>query len=98
MYIFHGGANGVNTKPAQIFGPEQLNRPLRTFGFSISGGFDLDRNDYPDLLVGAYASDKAVYLRSRPIVNIAVELKLDSTAIRLEDEGCSLPDGTKLPW
>jgi len=42
-----------------------------TFGYSLSGGVDLDGNSYPDLLVGAYESAAAVVLRSRPIVDIS---------------------------
>ena len=35
----------------------------RSFGFSLSGGVDLDSNMYPDLLVGASGSNQAVLLR-----------------------------------
>ena len=43
---------------------------LRTFGWSLSAGMDLDRNEYPDLLIGAYESANAVYLRSAPVVHL----------------------------
>ena len=47
---------------------------LRTFGWSLSGGMDLDGNEYPDLLVGAYESAKAVYLKSSPVVHLKSEV------------------------
>lgn len=46
------------------------NQNLATFGFSLSGGSDLDRNGYADLVVGAFGSDTVVILRSRPVVNV----------------------------
>lgn len=39
-----------------------------TFGYSLSGGTDLDDNTYPDLLVGSYEVDKVALLRTRPII------------------------------
>lgn len=100
VYIFHGGKDGISTEASQIFGPEnfRLGDQLNTFGFSISGGLDLDRNGYPDLLVGAYKSDRALYFRSRPIIKIEPQFKIDKDSIRLEEDGCPLPDGSTLPW
>ncbi|VDK41093.1 unnamed protein product [Anisakis simplex] len=43
---------------------------LRTFGFSLSGGVDLDGNGYNDLVVGAFDSDSVIVLRARPVINI----------------------------
>ena len=43
---------------------------IRTFGWSLSGGMDLDGNKYPDVLVGAYESSNAVYIRSAPVVHL----------------------------
>ncbi|WAQ93721.1 ITA6-like protein [Mya arenaria] len=41
-----------------------------TFGYSLSGGMDLDQNSYPDLLVGSYVDNKVAFLRTRPIINL----------------------------
>ena len=48
---------------------------LSTFGYSLSGGFDLDGNSYPDLLVGAFGSDQVLLLRGKPIINMQVEIQ-----------------------
>lgn len=36
---------------------------MSTFGFSIAGGIDLDGNMYPDMVVGAYDSYKAIVFK-----------------------------------
>jgi integrin alpha 8 len=63
VYIYHGSAAGIREKPSQIIRTSDLGLPLTTFGFSLSGGVDMDENQYPDLIVGAYESDTAVFLK-----------------------------------
>jgi len=48
---------------------------LSTFGYSLSGGTDLDGNNYPDLLVGSYQSNAVHLLLARPIINISTSLE-----------------------
>ena len=36
---------------------------LQSFGSSISGGMDIDFNEYPDIIVGAYANDTVVLFK-----------------------------------
>jgi hypothetical protein len=72
---------------------------LTTFGSSLSGGMDMDYNDYPDLLVGAYASAAVVLLRSRYILN--VDIFLDPPAVsqlNLTSQGCSADPSANLTW
>lgn len=55
VYIYMGDRkHGLKAKPDQVIKAESLPITLRTFGYSLSGGVDLDDNGYPDLLVGAY--------------------------------------------
>lgn len=67
VYIFHGSKNGLREKPSQIIYSEDVSHsrfaPVSTFGFSLSGGIDLDGNLYPDLAVGAYESNMAYVLK-----------------------------------
>lgn len=37
----------------QVVRGSQVSPRFRTFGYSLSGGQDVDRNKYPDLLVGS---------------------------------------------
>lgn len=53
--------------------------PISTFGWSLSGGMDMDNNLYPDLLVGAYLSNTAILLKWGPETFTEVEfLNLNS--------------------
>jgi integrin alpha 7 len=55
VYIHMGDRKtGLLLKPDQVILAEALPMTLKTFGYSLSGGVDLDGNGYPDLLVGAY--------------------------------------------
>jgi hypothetical protein len=49
--------------------------PPTTFGYSLSGGLDMDLNDYPDLMVGAYEDDRVFLIRSRPIIGILTRVQ-----------------------
>lgn len=47
VYVYHGTADGVREQYTQrIFGRD-VSSELRSFGFSLAGGRDIDRNDYP---------------------------------------------------
>lgn len=67
VYIYHGSKTGIRKKYSQVIRAEDVyllnqgSSSLTTFGFSLSGGQDLDDNLYTDLVVGAYESD-VVYL------------------------------------
>lgn len=98
VYIFLGSKNGLQPKHSQVIYAESIGEPgLKTFGFTLSGGMDLDNNQYPDLFIGAYESDRAVFLRGRPVVNVTATLTLGRDSIGLEDKECLLRDGSKVP-
>uniref|UniRef100_A0A8C3JCQ7 Integrin subunit alpha 3 n=1 Tax=Calidris pygmaea TaxID=425635 RepID=A0A8C3JCQ7_9CHAR len=53
VYIYHSSAEGLQDKPRQVISGSDLGpASMRTFGYSLSGGLDVDGNSYPDLLVG----------------------------------------------
>ncbi|NXC78167.1 ITA3 protein, partial [Anhinga anhinga] len=70
VYIYHSSAEGLLDKPRQVISGSDLGpASMRTFGYSLSGGLDVDGNSYPDLLVGSLA-ERVVLLRARPVINI----------------------------
>ncbi|XP_066900872.1 integrin alpha-PS2 isoform X2 [Halyomorpha halys] len=99
VYIFHGSSNGVRETHSQVIFSENIVGNPSTFGFSIAGKMDLDRNGYPDLIVGAYDSDTVVYLRAKPVVKMNAYISFAGNAkqIGLDEKNCTLRDGTKVP-
>ncbi|XP_022240395.1 integrin alpha-PS1-like isoform X1 [Limulus polyphemus] len=94
VYIYLGSAEGLITKAAQAIRPSDFPEKalprvgLRTFGYSLSGGLDMDSNGYPDLLIGAYESDAAILLRSRPIIGLETTVTGNYTDIDPQRAGC----------
>lgn len=65
VYIYHGSKNGILAKASQVIFAEDVvgTDRLSTFGFSLSGGIDLDLNLYPDLVVGAYETNNVIVFK-----------------------------------
>ncbi|XP_039296864.1 integrin alpha-PS1 isoform X2 [Nilaparvata lugens] len=92
VYVYLGSKNGLITEPSQVIKANDV-KPLagiRTFGYSLSGGMDLDQNGYPDLLIGAYESDAAILLRSRPIVGLVTSVAPEANLHKIDPlkKGC----------
>uniref|UniRef100_A0A667Z438 Integrin subunit alpha 6 n=1 Tax=Myripristis murdjan TaxID=586833 RepID=A0A667Z438_9TELE len=85
VYIYHGSAQGINTKPAQILSGRQNN--IRLFGYSLAGNMDLDSNSYPDLAIGSL-SDTAFIYRARPVISIKKDVKITPREIDLTKKTC----------
>lgn len=51
---------GTDSQVSQVLEGEAVG--IKSFGYSLSGGLDVDGNHYPDLLVGSLA-DTAVLFR-----------------------------------
>ncbi|KAJ0180782.1 hypothetical protein K1T71_004186 [Dendrolimus kikuchii] len=96
VYIYHGSETGIHEKYSQAITAEEISPNLYTFGFSLSGGVDLDNNNYTDLAVGAYKSDSVVFLKSRPVVKVMAEVKFmgETKLISLTEKKCPLANGT----
>ncbi|GAB0088980.1 Integrin alpha-PS2 [Sergentomyia squamirostris] len=93
VHIFYGSSKGPLPKASQvIFAEDVVGTPyLTTFGFSLAGGVDLDGNQYPDLVVGAYEASKAIVFKSRPVVvlHANVGFETDNKLISLDERNCT---------
>ncbi|XP_075407649.1 integrin alpha-7 isoform X2 [Tenrec ecaudatus] len=85
VFIYHGSSLGVSLKPSQVLEGEAVG--IRSFGYSLSGGLDVDGNHYPDLLVGSLA-DTAVLFRARPVLHVSHEVFIGPRTIDLEQPNC----------
>ena len=99
VYIYQGSADGLLEKYSQVIYGGELDGRVETFGFSIGGGVDLDGNLYPDMVVGAYESNQAMFFRSRPVIKMVpretyVTLGSSTKLVSLDDRSCTLSDGT----
>ncbi|CAI4226617.1 unnamed protein product [Auanema sp. JU1783] len=100
VYIFLGAKSPkkMRRKPAQIIDGSQLpnmgEEPIRSFGFSLSGGMDVDNNGYPDLVVGSVLQNSITVLRSRPVISIVASHKTESEYVDIE-KGSNCPRGSK---
>lgn len=96
VYVLLGSKKGLLGEPSQVIHAEDISdQALATFGWSLSGGLDVDENNYADLLVGAYESDRAVLLKARPVVNVTATLTITKDSFRLEERDCTTSDGTR---
>ncbi|XP_043931058.1 integrin alpha-V [Protopterus annectens] len=93
VYIFNGKATGLNQVQSQMLeGQWAAQRMPPSFGYSMHGATDLDKNGYPDLIVGAFGADKAVLYRARPVINVESELDVTPSVLNPEEKTCDLPD------
>jgi Integrin alpha/FG-GAP repeat len=89
VYIFRGSPRGLIADYSQrIAASDFAGVQLGAFGASLAGGADLDNNGYPDLAVGAFASDTLVVLRARPVVNIETEMTTVPQLIDPQQKTC----------
>lgn len=77
VYVWTGSREGVSEKPSQVIEGKSIGAEgFGTFGYSISGGLDMDDNSYPDVLVGSL-DDRIALLRSRPVIHLTKELTVE---------------------
>ncbi|KAM4046757.1 integrin alpha-7 isoform 3-T3 [Anomaloglossus baeobatrachus] len=85
VFIYHGSKTGLVTKPAQVL--DGVSVGVNTFGYSLSGGLDIDGNSYPDLVVGSLA-DTVVLYRSRNVIRVFKDVTITPQNIDLEQQSC----------
>ena len=47
VYVYNGAKDGIRTEYTQKIEAHEVDVDLKTFGFSLAGGKDVDGNEYP---------------------------------------------------
>ncbi|KAE8277737.1 Integrin alpha-IIb GPalpha IIb [Larimichthys crocea] len=88
VFIYLGNSNGLSAIPSQVI-DSPLPSSRTAFGFTLRGGTDIDGNGYPDLLVGAWAADRALVYRSQAVIRTRVLLSLLPDFLNPEVKRCN---------
>ncbi|XP_069770431.1 integrin alpha-8 isoform X2 [Narcine bancroftii] len=91
VLIYNGQSTGLNSKPSQVLEGLWASQSMPSgFGFTLRGGSDIDDNEYPDLIVGAFGASKVAVYRARPVVTVEAQLLLNPSIINPENKTCQL--------
>ncbi|XP_013149066.1 PREDICTED: integrin alpha-9-like [Papilio polytes] len=72
VYIYRGGEKGIGSQYTQKI----VAKGAKSFGISISKGFDVDSNNCSDLAVGAINSDTVYLYRCIPTIEVYASIKV----------------------
>ncbi|XP_065845843.1 integrin alpha-V-like [Oscarella lobularis] len=97
VYIFFGRSRSdgsIYRTPSQIIRAKDSSalKGIQYFGFTLSSASDLDSNNYPDILAGSFESNKAVLLRTRPIVVVEASVSFSLGFVNLDERPCTEKD------
>ncbi|XP_069067694.1 integrin alpha-8 [Pleurodeles waltl] len=97
VFIYNGGENGLSERPSQVLSGSWASQSIPAgFGFTLRGDSDIDNNEYPDIIVGAFGVGKAVVYRARPVVTVDAQLVLNPMIVNPENKTCPVPGSTLL--
>ncbi|KAG5269501.1 hypothetical protein AALO_G00202750 [Alosa alosa] len=96
VYVYNGRDSGIGRVASQVLHGQWASTSSLSpsFGYSLKGATDIDKNGYPDLIVGAFGADKAILYRARPVVITNITLDIIPQTLNLEDKKCKIPGTT----
>ncbi|XP_043923439.1 integrin alpha-8 [Protopterus annectens] len=94
VFIYNGYSEGLKVPASQVLSGSWASEhsPLVGFGFSLRGNSDIDDNEYPDLIVGAFGAGKAAVYRARPVVTVEAQLLLDPVMVNPDQKHCQIQE------
>uniref|UniRef100_A0A8C5RGU9 Integrin subunit alpha V n=1 Tax=Laticauda laticaudata TaxID=8630 RepID=A0A8C5RGU9_LATLA len=89
VYIYNGRATGLNGMPSQILEGQWASEAMPpSFGYALKGAIDVDKNGYPDLIIGAFGVDRVALYRARPVITVDAGLEVTPTILNPENKIC----------
>ncbi|XP_063174162.1 integrin alpha-V [Candoia aspera] len=89
VYIYNGRAAGLNGMPSQVLEGQWASEAMPpSFGYALKGAIDVDKNGYPDLIVGAFGVDRVALYRARPVITVNAGLEVTPTILNPENKTC----------
>uniref|UniRef100_A0A665TF67 Uncharacterized protein n=1 Tax=Echeneis naucrates TaxID=173247 RepID=A0A665TF67_ECHNA len=95
VLIFNGNSDASTqglTLSQELRAARSHSGGLPGFGFTVRGGQDLDNNQYPDLIVGAFGAGEVSVYRSRAVVSVEAAMTLTPQILNPDDRQCHLPE------
>ncbi|EPB74637.1 FG-GAP repeat protein [Ancylostoma ceylanicum] len=90
VYVMHGSKDGVRQKYTQKIEGASMGSRMKTFGFAVAGGVDVDGNGMPDVAVGGWKSGNVAVMTTKPVVTVTGQTDADSVTINVEDKNCDV--------
>ncbi|KAJ0000357.1 hypothetical protein NQD34_012199 [Periophthalmus magnuspinnatus] len=93
VFIFNGNKDAASQglTMSQELRSRVHNGGLPGFGFTLRGGQDLDKNQYPDLIVGAFGAGEVSVYRAQAVISVEAHMILTPRILNPEDRQCHLP-------
>ncbi|XP_072316160.1 integrin alpha-8 [Eucyclogobius newberryi] len=93
VFIFNGNKDAASHRlmMSQELKSRAHSGGLPGFGFTLRGGQDLDKNQYPDLIVGAFGAGEVSVYRAQAVISVEAQMILTPRILNPEDRHCRLP-------
>uniref|UniRef100_A0AAV2MCX5 Integrin alpha-2 domain-containing protein n=1 Tax=Knipowitschia caucasica TaxID=637954 RepID=A0AAV2MCX5_KNICA len=93
VFIFNGNKDAASQglSVSQELRSRAPGSGLSGFGFTLRGGQDLDKNQYPDLIVGAFGAGEVSVYRAQAVISVEAQMLLTPRILNPEDRQCRLP-------
>ncbi|KAK1160323.1 integrin alpha-3-like isoform X1 [Acipenser oxyrinchus oxyrinchus] len=91
VFLYRSSTEGLSKEPRQVIDGNEIGASgIKTFGYAINGGLDVDDNSYPDMLVGSL-DDKIALLRARPVIQLSKTFNVSPSIVdpaNCTDDSC----------